>query len=154
MTALEYFSNEIDLHIKRVEAILPEMQSYIPLGKESFENIEVVKTIDSFIYRFSKIQDKMGEKLFPAVLKELQEYKDSMPLKEVLLKLEKLELIPSADKWIYYRELRNIAAHEYPDNEADVIEAINNMLSAYKEIISIYSHILSKPGILQKNSSG
>ena len=65
---------EIDRHIKRIEAILPDIQNWLPLQKEDLDDTEKVKTIDSFIYRFTKIQDKMGEKLFPAVLKEFQEY--------------------------------------------------------------------------------
>lgn len=59
---------EIDRHIKRIEAILPDIQKWLPLQTEDLDNTEIVKTIDSFIYRFTKIQDRMGEKLFPAVL--------------------------------------------------------------------------------------
>ncbi len=142
MKAIEYFIKEIELHIKRVEAILPEINAWLPLKKEAFEDIEKIKAIDSFIYRFSKIQDKVGDKLFPEVLKELQEYRDNMSLKDVLNRLEKLDLIPSADEWISFRELRNIATHEYPDNEEDVIEAINRMLSAYQSIKKVYDNIL------------
>ena len=133
---------EIDRHIKRVDALLPEMQKYIFLQKIDFENIENVKTIDSFIYRFSKIQDKMGEKLFPAVLDKLQEYKPNMSLVDVLHKLEKIELIISADMWIDFRKLRNELTHDYPNNETEIVEAIMLAVPAYHAMKIIYFKML------------
>lgn len=62
--SIKDIKEELDLHIKRIEAILPEIKDALPLNEKSFDNIEIVKTIDSFIYRFTKLQDKIGEKLF------------------------------------------------------------------------------------------
>ncbi len=133
---------EIELHIKRIDAILPEILEWLPLDNTSFEKIEIVKTIDSFIYRFIKIQDKMGDKLFPTVLEILQEYNTNMPLIDVLNKLERLELINSTDEWIEFRKLRNTLTHEYPDNENEIIEAINLAIDVYKKMISIYNKLI------------
>jgi len=144
MKAIEYFIKEIDIHIKRIEAVLPEINSWLPLTKDAFEDMEKVKSIDSFIYRYSKVQDKIGNKIFPESLKALQEYSDNMSLRDVLNRLEKLELIPSADEWIAFRELRNIATHEYPDNEEDVIDAINSLLTAYIKVKKIYTDIIDQ----------
>ena len=83
----------------------------------------------------------MGEKLFPAVLDMLGEYKSSLAFKDILNKLEKLEIIPSAQKWMDYREIRNTLTHEYPDNEQEIIEGIKISLSAYKDIKRIYENI-------------
>ena len=74
-------------------------------------------------------------------MKELLEYRDNMSLRDVLNRLEKLEIIDSAQEWIEFRKVRNAATHEYPDNEDEVIEAINNMLAAYKKIKLIYENI-------------
>ncbi len=134
---------EIDLHIKRVNAILSEIESLFPLKTKDFENINILKSIDSFIYRFIKIQDKMGDKLFPAVLESLQEYKYNMPFIDILNKLEKLELLPSADEWIDFRNLRNTLTHEYPDNEDEIIEAIKLAVVVYKKMITIYSEMIN-----------
>ena len=134
---------EIDLHIKRVNAILPEIESLFPLKTKDFENINILKSIDSFIYRFIKIQDKMGDKLFPAVLESLQEYKYNMPFIDILNKLEKLELLPSADEWIDFRNLRNTLTHEYPDNEDEIIEAIKLAVVVYNKMITIYSEMIN-----------
>ncbi len=139
---IEDIKEEIDLHIKRLDALLPEIESWLPLNSKDFENTEIVKTIDSFIYRFIKIQDKMGEKLFPAILQILQEYKQNMPLIDILNKLEKLELIYSTDEWIDFRKLRNSLTHDYPNNEDEIIEAINLAIDVYKKMLKIYLKII------------
>lgn len=138
---IEDVQEEIDLHIRRINAILPDLGSYLPLKSKDFENTDKIKTIDSFIYRFIKIQDKMGEKLFPAVLQLLQEYKQNMPLIDVLNKLEKLGIINSTDEWIDFRKLRNSLTHDYPDNEEEIIEAITLAVDVYKKMLIIYNNI-------------
>ena len=135
----ELIIDEIQLHFKRVESILPEIESWLPLKTEDFDDIEKVKTIDSFIYRFIKIQDKMGEKLFPAVLQLLQEYDRGMPFIDMLNRLERLRLLPNADEWIDFRNLRNTLTHEYPDNEDEIIQAIEIALDAYKTMLNVFS---------------
>ncbi len=139
---IEFIFDEIKLHIKRIELLLPDIESWLPLSYEDFDNIEKIKTIDSFIYRFIKVQDKIGEKLFPALLSSLQEYDRRMPFIDILNKLEKLEILPSADEWIEYRNLRNILTHEYPDNEDEIIEAIPLAVDAYKNILEIFNKII------------
>jgi uncharacterized protein with HEPN domain len=141
---LKNIKDELDIHFKRVDLILPEIESYLPFTSNDFEEIEKIKTIDSFIYRFTKIQDKMGDKFFPAVLRELQEYKNSMALLDVLHKLEKLEILESSDSWIDYRKLRNSLTHEYPNNEDEIVEAINLSIDVYKKMKIIYQKSLER----------
>jgi len=144
MMTLEQVTKELEIHFKRIDILLPELKSYMPFKESDFENIETIKTIDSFIYRFTKVQDRMGEKFFPLVLEELYEYKRSMALIDVLNKLEKLELLDNSNKWIEYRKLRNTLTHEYPDNEDEIIEAINLSMEAYIEIKKIYYSMLNR----------
>jgi hypothetical protein len=144
MTTLQQIKDELDIHFKRVDNILPEVESYLPFTIDDFENTEKIKTIDSFIYRFTKIQDKMGEKLFPKVLQELQEYKNNMAFIDILNKLERLELIDSSDEWIDFRKFRNNLTHEYPNNEEDIVEAINLLVDVYKKIKNIYKIVLKR----------
>ena len=144
MMTLSQVSEELEIHFRRIDALLPELESYMPFKESDFEDIEKIKTIDSFIYRFTKIQDRMGEKFFPLVLTELYEYKRTMALIDVLHRLEKLELLSSSDKWIEYRELRNVLTHEYPDNEDEIIEAINLSIEAYVDMKNIYHTMLER----------
>lgn len=134
--------DELDLHFKRIDAIIPEIEKWMPLKVDDFNNTEVVKTIDSFIYRFIKIQDKMGDKLFPGFLQLLQEYERNMALIDVLNTLERLEIIESAEEWVDFRKLRNTLTHEYPDNEEEIISTLKLALEAYNIIKKVYSSII------------
>ena len=80
----------------------------------------------------------MGEKLFPAVLQALLEYEDSMPFIDILNRLEKLELLPSADEWVDFRNLRNTLTHEYPDNQDEIIQAVDLAVDAYKKMLTVF----------------
>lgn len=108
----QYVLKDIDKQFSKIELIVSEIKSYLPLKTEDMEDINRIKTIDSFIYRFGKILDIMGEKLFPIFLEELQEYKTSMSLIDILHKLEKLNIL-NADDWIKLRQIRNAMTHEY-----------------------------------------
>ena len=147
MTTTKQIKDELDIHFKRIDMILPEIKSYLPFCNDDLEDVEKIKTIDSFIYRFTKIQDKMGDKLFPSILRNLEEYKNSMALVDVLNRLEKLELLANSDKWIDYRKLRNSLTHEYPNNSDEVLEAINLSIKAYEDMKNIYATMLKRVGL-------
>lgn len=132
----------IDLNFDRADEYIQQI-SAMDLSNELFNNIENVKTIDSFIYRFSKIQDIMGDKLFPLYLNVIEEYKTSMSLIDMLNKLERFAIIDTADDWKYFRKLRNILTHEYPDNEDELLEGIKEALHVYPKIKAIYEKIKS-----------
>ncbi len=138
----KFIIDEINQHIRRINSILPEIESWIPLNQEDFNNTEKVKTIDSFIYRFIKMQDKMGEKLFPNILIILEEYKSNMPFIDVLNRLERLEILPSADEWLEFRNLRNALTHEYPGNEEEMIESITAAIEEYHKMLAIFNEMV------------
>jgi len=132
----------VNLHLKRAGATYQDIQK-INFETEVFTSDENVKTIDAFIYRFVKLQDYMGDKLFKELLRSLLEYKDNMSMLDVLSKLEKLEIIPSEDRWLDYREVRNKLTHEYPDNENDILDGIKISLVYFSEIKENIKHIES-----------
>ena len=144
MITLKQVCEELEIHFRRIDVLLPEIKSYLPFKESDFDDTEKIKTIDSFIYRFTKVQDRMGEKFFPLILSELQQYKRSMALIDVLHRLEKLELLQNSDDWIEYRKLRNTLTHEYPDNEDEIIEAINLSIEAYIDMKNIYHQMLER----------
>lgn len=133
---------KINLHKKRAKSALLEINEWESLDYEIFENFEKIKTIDTFIYRFIKLQDLMGEKLFKVFLDEIGEYKDNMSLLDTLDKLEKFEIIANASDWMEYRKLRNKLTHEYPNNEQDVLDGIKLSIEVFDDIEMILSNII------------
>lgn len=132
---------KIALHQKRAKSAMKEIQEWDTIDSEIFEDFEKIKTIDTFIYRFIKMQDLMGDKLFRIFLDSLGEYKDNMSLLDVLDKLEKLEIIPNAQEWMIYRKLRNKLTHEYPNNEEEIVEGIRLSMDVFGDIEAILTKI-------------
>ena len=139
---IEDVMSKVQLHQKRLKAALDEIVQWQDLDCEIFEDFEKIKTVDTFIYRFIKLQDLMGEKLFKVFLDEIGEYKDSMSLLDILDKLEKFGIIKQASDWMMYRKLRNQLTHEYPNNEQDVLDGIRIAIDVYSEIELILKNIL------------
>jgi len=53
-----------------------------------------VQRVDQFILRFTKLQDAMGCRLFPAILQYLQEPYEERPMLDKLNRLEKRNYSP------------------------------------------------------------
>ena len=131
----------VNINIKRARADFEEIRSWGNLTPEIFENNEKRRVVDSFIFRFTKIQDLIGEKLFKEILDKVGEFRRNMSFTDILDKAEKLEIIDSADKWSNFRELRNSLSHEYPSNEAEIIKDIKLALDYFMDISRAYENI-------------
>jgi hypothetical protein len=134
---------KIRLHQKRATSAMNEICEWESIDSNIFEDFEKVKTVDTFIYRFIKMQDLIGDKLFRVFLDAIGEYKDNMSLLDVLDKLEKLEIIPDSQEWMIYRKLRNKLTHEYPNNEDEIIEGIKVSMEVFSDIETILTNIES-----------
>ena len=87
---------------------------------------ELVATLDQFAFRFSRLQDTLGQKAFRAILVgSLREPFEDSPLRDVLDRLEQLRLLPSAERWEEIRAARNSLAHDYPDTPAQRAARLN-----------------------------
>ena len=64
-----------DKHITRIEEALCGLKPYFPLDEEKYLNLnsEAVMRLDQFIFRFSRLQDVIGAKIFRYVLAWLYE---------------------------------------------------------------------------------
>lgn len=98
-----------------------------------------VRVMDQFIFRFTKLQDAMGNHLFPAILNYLQEPYEDRPMLDKLNRLEKLAYIASTEAWQGIRSTRNKFSHDYPD-DAEKNAALINIASEASELMC---HILA-----------
>ncbi|MDR0940085.1 MAG: toxin-antitoxin system antitoxin subunit [Mediterranea sp.] len=132
-----------DKHILRIHQAMERLGLPIPLSVDDYVymNDEQIACVDQFIFRFSKLQDAMGAKIFRLILSYLGDDVTSLPMRDVLNRLERYELLPSVDEWIYLRDLRNDLAHDYPLLEANVVAILNQLFVKVEELISIYTKI-------------
>ena len=99
---------------------------------ESLENSdEHSEMLDAFVSRYGRLQDTLGDKLLPAMLRLSLEKTGSQL--DNLLRAEKLGWIESTQVWIELRELRNRLVHEYMESASDLLSALQQALqSAHK----------------------
>lgn len=89
---------------------LEQTTDLFPVSIEKYDHLSQIQVsfIDQMIYRFSKLQDTIGSRLVKTLLDHLGEDTESMAFKDMLLKLEKLRILPSANEWLELREIRNL----------------------------------------------
>jgi len=132
-------------HLMRLQnAIVALERNYIfPLPVESFKNIlesvEHLAYSDQIIYRFSKLQDCMGAKLFKSVL--LYEGENiNKPFLDILNQLEAIDII-NVDEWFEIRDLRNEIAHDYEDNDEIALNILNSIYNLKDDLKAILDSI-------------
>ena len=143
---MERLSREFDIcdrHIQRIDEALEAMHTDIPMSVDSYTNLDEnqIRCMDQFIFRFSKLQDAMGAKIFRYVLEYLDEDVSALPMRDILNLLERYHFIDSADEWGYIRELRNEIAHDYPLMENDIVSVLNELISKVSILKSIYKRM-------------
>jgi hypothetical protein len=124
------------IHSERMRFAWEKVKNHFPLDKEKYKQLqpEELSFMDQLIFRFSKLQDSMGGKLFPSILENLGEDIRELPFIDRLAKLEKLNVIGSADEWMMLRETRNIVTLEYSFITDEIIEGLN-LLGKHQQLI-------------------
>ena len=130
------------IHVERMSFAYRKIEAHFPLTSKKYEHLaeEELSFIDQLIFRFSKLQDSMGGKLFPSLLDNLGEETRGIPFLDLLSKLEMLNILPRANDWLILRETRNIVTHEYLFNKEDIIEGLNMLNKHYSLILSVWEN--------------
>lgn len=140
---LEKIFYECDKHILRINSASSHLKDIFPLNMKSYSNLneEEIRYIDQFLFRFSKLQDSMGQKLFKTMLLFLKEDIEGMPFIDVLNLMEKLHLLENAKIWQELRDDRNALAHNYEDEPEEMSESINKLFAKKDILVGIYENI-------------
>jgi hypothetical protein len=121
------------------------MKEYFPIDNEISEKLEEdqISYMDQYIFRFAKIQDIMGEKLFRLILESVEEYSDSLAFIDILNRMEKLGVLEDKSDWINLRKLRNEVSHEYPLADQRTFAGLNELFDSKDKLISYYHSCMS-----------
>jgi len=134
---------ECERHVYHLFHAMSSIRTFWPLTRETYTNLsdEQVQDVDQFILRFTKLQDTMGSRLFPAILHYLTEQFEERPMLDKLNRLEKLGFIDNVEKWQVVRNIRNKFAHDYPDdpdkNAAQLNFAFESVSDLYTMLITV-----------------
>ena len=136
---------ECRTHADRLIKAMTHAAHIMPLNENSIDvlNDQDMAWMDQFIYRFSKLQDAMGERLFVGGLLLLGEDFRDKPFLDALNRLEALELIPERLWWQELREFRNQIAHEYPDRRDEQAAAVNAIYDQCDQLVKTFERFVS-----------
>jgi hypothetical protein len=132
-----------DLHHQRMMFAWGSIKKYFPLTEINLSRISPIELalFDQLIYRFSKLQDSMGSRLFKQLLEALEEDISGLPFIDILYKLEKLNLLDDAKDWISLRQTRNTVSHEYPFFKEVQMEELNLLPEEVVKLAAIWSKL-------------
>jgi len=99
------------------------------------------RLLDQFAFRFTRLQDLMGARLFPVVLRALGEEPSGMPALDRLARLEQIGWLPSADEWGTIRQIRNEFAHDYPETAEERLAKLTLAMDAARRALQILAVI-------------
>jgi len=141
---MRIYLDECSLHIKVLAEALEEAQPWLPLTTQTVQQItkERLRILDQIAYRFSKLQDTMGQKVLPTLLELAEEpIAPDATFAEKLNWLERMGALPSAEEWKKLRVARNAIAHEYPDDKELQSSAINRFFNGAVQLNALYGFV-------------
>ena len=78
--------------------------------------------VEAFAARYSRLQDTLGDRLFPRLLALVGQ--EGKSLIDRLNQIERLGLLDDAQAWLAWRNLRNRLIHEYVEDPEDFVDAL------------------------------
>jgi uncharacterized protein with HEPN domain len=143
--------NESQIHFQRLQnaIIALETKFKFPIEENHFQEIlnstEYLAYCDQIIYRFSKVQDCMGAKLFRSVLLYQGETVNK-PFLDILNEMESLNII-HVNSWFEIRDLRNELAHTYDESSSTSTMLLNTIYSIVPDLKKILDAIIKLCGL-------
>jgi hypothetical protein len=140
---------------KRLDVYFAEAKKHIELIKDAkdvivlpIENYEELPNLEKFainalVFRFSKLQDLLGSKIFRAYLEFNKFDTRDKSFLELLREIEK-EGIVDIDTWDEFRKIRNSIAHEYPGEEEETVEALELLIEKTHLLIQISEKLMDR----------
>lgn len=134
---------QCERHLHHLLHALASLSANLPLSPQAAASLddEAVQDWDQFILRFTKLQDAMGARLFPAVLTHLHEPYEDRPMLGKLNRLEKLGYLSSVEQWNVLRAIRNRFAQDYAQDEAMRAAYLNEAVEAVPLLQALLSRI-------------
>jgi DnaJ-domain-containing protein 1 len=99
------------------------------------------RLLDPFAYRYTRLRDDMGARLFPTKLRAAGEDVAPMSVLDRLARLEQLGCLPSADQWIELRRIRNEVTHDHPDTLEERFLRLQLAIQAARHAMSMLAGI-------------
>ncbi len=140
---IEKYINECNKHQIRIVEAYEEVKGVFPLSGKRYSTLSnmEVKNIDQYLFRFTKMQDTIGEKIFRLIAEDFVEDINKLTFIDTLNQLEKVRILDSVEDWKNLRKIRNNIAHQYDDEVDEMADAINKIVAQKDILIDIFNKI-------------
>ncbi|MBP6985263.1 MAG: hypothetical protein KBB83_01575 [Alphaproteobacteria bacterium] len=150
---LQAIMDECDFHVRQLDRAHKHLLPNFPLDHDRLHLLlgTEMHYLDQMVYRFSRLQDSLGAKLFPLLAEAFIPSQEKLTFIDMLNLLEKNEILPNAKLWREMRDFRNHLTQEYPENPDLMINNLNQAPTYVKNLLDIWvfvkpkaTHILSQ----------
>jgi len=140
---MQKYLNEGSKHKIRIEKSYAKVKDIFPISAPRYKSLSdnEVEAIDQYLFRFAKLQDTLGTKLFKLIVSEYEDNIDRLTFLDILNRLEKIGILEDVAIWKKLRDIRNDISHQYDDEPQEMAEALNNIFAYKDELLSIFSKI-------------
>lgn len=107
--------------------------------KRLLATAEGIDRLESFVGKFSRMQDTLVDKLLPYFLLAVGE--EPGTALDNLRRAERLGLITNPDQWLSMRRLRNRLVHEYVDDPEELAAALEQARMTAAELFKAFHGI-------------
>jgi hypothetical protein len=133
-----------DIHALKLKTSLEDIQHLTPLTEYSIKNLSKEESayIEVMYSRFAKLQDTIGNKMFPVILKITGE--NPLTFIDKLNTLEKLRYLNDTAWWLEMRDLRNQITHDYEDDYETIAEHTNTLIQQSHKLLTYWQQLRPK----------
>lgn len=134
-----------DRHSSILATALHDLDQEPPLTADLLlkDDPQLLRLLDQIQSRFTKLQDHLGNRLFPALLDALAE-DASLSMLDRLERMEKLGYLDSSDTWLALRATRNRLAHDYPSSPEELVAEMVHAVQAAKTLVVLWGHLRAR----------
>lgn len=142
---LKAIIEECQQHSRRMNYAYAQISSMLPLNAEKVSGLtnDEISYCDQYIFRFSKLQDAIGQKLFKLVLELLGEVVYNKSFIDIFNRLEQLGIVEDYNNWQELRIIRNEVAHEYKDSNEEQAKKLNQIIKSKEAMEKYLNDILA-----------
>jgi predicted nucleotidyltransferase len=140
---MQKYLDECNKHKLRIEKSYAKVKEIFPLSAPRYQRLsdDEVESIDQYLFRFAKLQDTLGKRVFRLIVSEYEENINQLTFIDVLNRLEKIGVLDDVTIWKKLRDIRNDISHQYDDEAQEMAEALNNIFAYKSELIGIFDKI-------------
>lgn len=112
----------------------------LPVSNWQTLSLEEHEILAAFRVRFSEFQEHLGKTMRAVAI---EEEVDVDRFGSVLVFMEKMSVLESAERWKIIREIRNAISHEYEEDETRLSVFFAEMLKAAPELLRNHEKLIA-----------